>query len=71
MSQLQRDLLFRMQVNNALSVLGGWYLSWDFYSSSPYTRLRAHALYSKARGLVEHDRALIKSMDRLEGSAHG
>ncbi|GLO44184.1 hypothetical protein [Pseudomonas putida] len=71
MSQLQRDPLFRMQVNNALSVLGGWYLSWEFYSSSAYPALRAHALYSKARGLVEHDRALIKSMDRLEGRAHG
>ncbi|WP_412481348.1 hypothetical protein [Pseudomonas asiatica] len=71
MSQLQRDLLFRMQVNNSLSVLGGWYLSWEFYSSSAYPALRAHALYSKARGLVEHDRALIKSMDRLEGRAHG
>lgn len=71
MSQLQRDLLFRMQVNNALSVFGGWYLSWEFYSSSAYPALRAHALYSKARGLVEHDRALIKSMDRLEARAHG
>ncbi|KXK72111.1 hypothetical protein BC89_03470 [Pseudomonas monteilii] len=71
MSQLQRDLLFRMQVNNALSVLGGWYLSWEFYSSSAYPALRAHALYSKARGLVEHDRAHIKSMDRLEARAHG
>jgi len=66
-----RDLLIRMQVNNALAVLGGWYLTWEFYSSSAYPALRAHALYSKARGLVEHDRALIKSMDRLEDRAHG
>ena len=71
MSLFQKDLLIRTQVGNALAVLGGWYLSWDYYSSSPHTGLRAHALYSKARGLVEHDRALIKSMDRLEGRAHG
>ncbi|SPO56210.1 protein of unknown function [Pseudomonas sp. JV551A1] len=71
MSLFKRDLLIRSQVDNALLFLGGWYLSWDFYSSSPHTGLRAHALYSKARGLVEHDRALIKSMDRLEGRAHG
>lgn len=62
-----RDLLIRMQVNNALAVLAGWYVSWEFYSSSPYAGLRAHALYSKARGLVEHDRALCKAMERLEG----
>lgn len=71
MSLFQKDLLIRRQVDSALLVLGGWYLSWDSYSSSPYTGLRAHALYSKARGLVEHDRALTNSMVRLEGRAHG
>ncbi|MFG0461536.1 hypothetical protein ACF8GG_19725 [Pseudomonas sp. yb_1] len=71
MSLFQRDLQIRTQVGNALAVLGGWYLSWDFYSSSPYTGLRAHALYSKARGLVEHDRALSKAMARMEERDHG
>lgn len=71
MSLFQSDHLISMQVGNALSVLGGWYLSWDFYSSSRNTSLRSHALYSKARGLVEHDRALIKWMDRSEGRVHG
>ena len=71
MSLLQKDLMIRRQVDNALLVLGGWYLSWEFYSSSAYPDLRAHALYSKARGLVEHDRALSKSMDCFEGRAYG
>ncbi|RNF66510.1 hypothetical protein EFJ98_24530 [Pseudomonas putida] len=68
MSLFQRDLLISMQVGNALSVLGGWYVSWDFYSSSPCTGRRSFALYAKARGLIEHDRALIKSMDGFEGA---
>lgn len=62
-----RDLLIRMQVNAALTILGSWYITWELCSSSPYAGLRAHALYSKARGLVEHDRALYKAMARLEG----
>lgn len=62
-----RDLLIRMQVNAALTILCGWYIKWELCSSSPYAGLRAHALYSKAKGLVEHDRALCKAMARLEG----
>lgn len=67
MSLFQRDLRISIQVGNALSVLGGWYVSWDFYSSSPCTGRRSYALYAKARGLIGHDRALIKSMDGFEG----
>lgn len=66
-----RDLLIKMQVNAALTILGSWYINWELCSSSPYPALRAHALYSKARGLVEHDRALRKAMDRMGERDHG
>lgn len=45
----------------ALSMLEQWYSTWEGFKEHRYGTIRRLALHSKARGLVYHDRCLIKS----------
>ena len=45
----------------ALSMLEQWYSTWEEFKENRDGTIRRLALHSKARGLVCHDRCLIKS----------
>ncbi|UNY42255.1 hypothetical protein PP918_gp47 [Pseudomonas phage UFJF_PfDIW6] len=45
----------------ALSMLEQWYSTWEGFKEHRDGTIRRLALHSKARGLVYHDRCLIKS----------
>lgn len=51
----------------ALSMLEQWYSTWDGFKSHQDGGIRRLALHSKARGLVCHDRALLKAEAAFNG----
>ncbi|MFT8234773.1 hypothetical protein ACLNBI_24905 [Pseudomonas guariconensis] len=51
----------------ALSMLEQWYSTWEGFKGHHDGGIRRLALHSKARGLVYHDRALLKAEDAFNG----
>ncbi|CAN2983273.1 MULTISPECIES: hypothetical protein [Pseudomonas] len=49
----------------ALSMLEQWYSTWEGFKEHRDGTIRRLALHSKARGLVYHDRCLLKAEGAL------
>ncbi|WP_061238199.1 hypothetical protein [Ectopseudomonas composti] len=68
MSILDQTLL----VNMALNVYDRFFVVWEIYKDSKYSRLRRGALQAKTMGIVHHDRVVTGSLhavirkDRME-----
>lgn len=68
------DLMLRSDIDRrqfvaelALSVLGSWYVNYEAFQSHKNAGMRRHALHSKCRGLVCHDRTIIKAEALING----
>ncbi|MBF8720479.1 hypothetical protein [Pseudomonas guariconensis] len=59
----QRRLLI---IQIAISMLEQWYSTWEGFKSHHDGGIRRLALCSKARGLVYHDRALLKGAKAMQ-----
>lgn len=51
----------------ALSMLEQWYSTWEGFKAHQDGGIRRLALHAKARGLVCHDRALLKAEAAFNG----